>query len=102
MRLDPKGQENYALQSGNSYIQMGRYLEAIEVLKAGAANNPWVHVQMIYAYTELGREADARAEAKEVVRLAPTFSLDEAMKRVPNNWDAPGPRHYPKSGDDIA
>lgn len=46
MRLDPKGQENFALQSGNSYIQMGRYLEAIEVLKAGAANNPWVHVQI--------------------------------------------------------
>jgi adenylate cyclase len=83
IRLDPNLREYYALQIGNSYNQMGRYRQAVEVLKAGAPNNPWVHAGLIYAYTELGREADAQAEGKEVLRLAPTFSLEEAKKRLP-------------------
>jgi len=32
---------------------------------------------------ELGPEQDARAEAAEVLRLAPKFSLEEFRKRIP-------------------
>jgi len=33
------------------------------------------HLSLIQAYVELGREEDARAEAAEVMRMSPQFTL---------------------------
>jgi hypothetical protein len=41
------------------------------------------------AYTELGQEQNARAEAREVLRLAPRLSLEDIRKILQWDWSAP-------------
>jgi tetratricopeptide (TPR) repeat protein len=65
------------------YVEMGRYQEAIPLLEKHIAvypNQPWAHVDLIVAYMELGRDADARAEAAEFTRTNPDFVLGDLMK----------------------
>jgi adenylate cyclase len=93
IRLDPRHPENYSLQEGVAYNRMGRYAEGVEALKRSDQNNPWVHVNLVYAYSELGREQDARAEAAEVRRISPGFSLEE-VERMPGNWQGPEGQRY--------
>jgi adenylate cyclase len=93
IRLDPRHPENYSLQEGQAYNGMGRYAEAVDALKRSEQNNPWVHVNLVYAYSELGREEDARAEAAEVLRVSPRFSLEE-VERLPGNWQSPLGQRY--------
>ena len=85
IRLDPRHPEKYSMPEGVAYNGMGRYAEAVEALKRSEQNNPWVHVNLVYAYSELGREQDARAEAAEVLHISPGFSLEE-VERMPGNW----------------
>jgi len=73
---------------------MGRYKEALAALLGGDADNPWVHVNLIYTYAELGREQDARAEAKEVLRLSPNFALGDVYGRSPGYWNTAFGRHF--------
>ena len=79
---------------GIAYNWMGRYREGVDALKAAQANDPFVHLNLAYAYMELGREQDARAEAAEVIRRSPRFSLDALTKTYPGVWDRPERRHY--------
>ena len=85
IRLDPRHPEKYSMPEGVAYNGLGQYAEAVDALKRSDQNNPWVHVNLVYAYSELGREQDARAEAAEVLRLSPGFSL-EGVERIPGNW----------------
>jgi tetratricopeptide (TPR) repeat protein len=39
-------------------------------------NDIFAHMNLAGLYIELGREEEARAEAREVLRLHPKFSLD--------------------------
>jgi tetratricopeptide (TPR) repeat protein len=77
MRLDPRHPDNYFGQQGWAYTQLGRWEEALSVLKPyGAAypDNLWSHLWMAQAYIGLGDEHAARAEASKVQRavsLAP-------------------------------
>ena len=89
IRLDPRHPENYSMQEGIAYNGMGRYAEAVEALKRSDQNNPWVHVHLILSYSDLGREQDAQAEAAEVLRISPLFSLEEIEKKMPGNWQGP-------------
>jgi adenylate cyclase len=41
------------------------------------------HLTLAAVYSELGREAEARAEAAEVLRLNPHFSLEVYRQREP-------------------
>ncbi len=93
IRLDPHHPGNYSMQEGFAYNQMGRYADAVDALKRSEQNNPWVHVHLIYSYSELGREQDARAEAAEVLRISPRFSLEE-VERMPGNWQGPFGQRY--------
>ena len=93
IRLDPRHPEKYSMPEGVAYNGLGRYAEAVDALKRSDQNNPWVHVNLVYAYSELGREQDARAEAAEVLRLSPQFSL-EGVERIPGNWQGPLGRRY--------
>ena len=57
---------------------MGRYLAAIPPLKqrlAAYPNDVIARLNLMVAYEELERDQDARAEAAEVMRLTPQFSL---------------------------
>jgi adenylate cyclase len=92
-RLDPRHPEKYSMPEGVAYNGMGRYAEAVDALKSSDQSNPWVHVNLVYAYSELGREQDARAEAAEVLRISPRFSLEE-VERMPGNWQGPLGQRY--------
>jgi len=92
MRLDPNHPELYLFEIGWAYIDMQHYQEAAEALRGAIPNDPYTHVGLADAYVKLGREQDAKAEAAEVLRLAPEFSLAEMRKRVPAHWDSPGGR----------
>jgi adenylate cyclase len=77
-RLDPSGQDLYAYLIGNDYVLMRRYKEAIPFLNSNLAVYPgqwWGYVSLTVAYTELGRDSDARVEAAELMRINPTFRL---------------------------
>ena len=93
IRLDPRHPEKYSMPEGVAYNGLGRYAEAVEALKRSDQSNPWVHVNLVYAYSELGREQDARAEAAEVLRISPGFSLEE-VQRMPGNWKGPLGQRY--------
>ncbi len=86
MRLDPRNRDFYLHFEGLSYTQMGRYQEAIPILKRHLARYPnnWAaHSILVVDYTELGREDEARAEAAEVLRISPHFSLERWMQISP-------------------
>src|SRR5712692_9768623 len=86
MRLDPRNRDFYLYFEGWSYTLMGRYREAISILKRHLASYPnsfAAHDQLIVDYSELGREDEARAEAAEVLRISPHFSLDELKRTSP-------------------
>jgi len=64
---------------------MGRYAEAIPIFKAYFVSYPhvmWAHVWQAVAYSELGREQEARAEAVEIMRISPGFSLKAEKERM--------------------
>ena len=84
MRLDPARQDWYASTAGISYLEMGRYQEAVPLLKQSLAtypNNSGSHFGLIVAYVELGRDQDARAEAAEIMRISP--HLHVALNLMP-------------------
>ncbi len=87
MRLDPRNHDRYLYIEGWSYTQMGRYEEAIPILKRSLASYPNVlvsHYYLVVDYIELGREPQARAEAAEILRISPNFSVDTFVQRFPN------------------
>ena len=82
-RLDPTHQDYYAFFVANPYVLMGRYEEAIPLLKRELAvrpNNPWAYAVLVVAYTELGRDVDARATAAELMRINPNFVWGQPNK----------------------
>jgi adenylate cyclase len=93
IRLDPRHPQKYSMPEGVAYNGLGRYADAVEALKRSDQNNPWVHVNLVYAYSELGRQQDARAEAAKVLRISPGFSLEE-VGRMPGNWHGPLGQRY--------
>jgi adenylate cyclase len=94
LRLDPGHPEGPLTEEGFAYSQMGRYRESINALRGGQANNPWIHLEQVYNYSELGREQDARAELAQVLRLAPKFSLETVRKRLQGHWDNAAGERY--------
>jgi adenylate cyclase len=71
---------------GHAYYLSGRYEEAIATLKKLLTRTPYVlHAQLFLAiaYSESGREEEARAAVAEVLRINPKFSLEVWRQRVP-------------------
>jgi adenylate cyclase len=78
MRLDPSNRDFYAFFEGQAYMVMGRYAQAIPPLKMNLArysNLAGNHLDLIAYYVEVGRNEEARAEAADVMRINPQFSL---------------------------
>jgi adenylate cyclase len=76
----------YFLSLGQAYCLLGRTAEAIEPLQRVLSVYPHridTHLLLAAAYSELGKEAEARAEAAEVLRLNPQFSLEVHRQRMP-------------------
>src|SRR5262249_16414923 len=84
MRLNPHYPASYLFILGTDYRLMGRYEEAIAGLKKALTRKPDLlpaHINLAVVYSELGREEEARAEAAEVLRLNPKYSL-EVLRQI--------------------
>src|SRR5712692_2151126 len=84
-RLDPLHRVYWEAGRGEAYIVMGHYADAIPIFKAYFVWNPnvvWTHVWQALAYSELGREQEARGEAAEILRISPQFSLKSEKERM--------------------
>jgi adenylate cyclase len=85
IRLNPKGPTPFFTILGWAYCFAGRYEDAIAALKKAidlAPNSPLVHTHLSAIYNLAGREEEARAEAGEVLRLDPMFSLERYGKAL--------------------
>ena len=86
IRLDPKGPSYYHLAMGHAYRGLGQYEEAIAAYKKAFEGNPnyWMpRVFLAATYNIAGQEEMARAEAAEVLRINPKFSLEKLAKSLP-------------------
>jgi adenylate cyclase len=78
VRLNPRHPEYCLMQVATAYLSMGRFKEARSIFEetfATQPNNPAGYMLKAIADVELGRDDDARAEAAEILRLSPHYSL---------------------------
>jgi len=86
IRLNPNGPTWYFLNFGHSYRMIGQYQEAITQYKKAlrvAPNNIMAHISLAATYSLSGRDEEARAEAEEVFRINPKFSVEYYAKTLP-------------------
>jgi adenylate cyclase len=85
VRLNPFGPSWYYLYLGHAYRDTGQFEEAVATYKRAlltSPNNIVAHVNLTAIYSMMGREKEARAEAGEVLRVNPKFSLDYWAKAI--------------------
>jgi tetratricopeptide (TPR) repeat protein len=78
MRLDPYHPPDYLFSLARAYFNSARYEKAVKVLREGVSREPifiGFHLWLAASYAMLDREAEARAEVIEVLRLNPKFTL---------------------------
>jgi len=86
IRLNPMPPEWLLHEFGSCYRLLGRYDEAIVTLRgvldrdSGRLNS---RLNLIVTYVMSGREEAARAEAAEVLRQSPGFSVERFLKDFP-------------------
>jgi TolB-like protein/DNA-binding winged helix-turn-helix (wHTH) protein/tetratricopeptide (TPR) repeat protein len=86
LHLNPRLPSWYFLFLGQAYYLLGRTAEAIAPLQRVLSVYPHrveARVLLAAVYSELGKAAEARAEAAEVLRLNPKFSLEVHRQRMP-------------------
>jgi len=86
MRLNPISPWFYLYWLGMAHWVMEQYDEAIAAYKKVLHQYPTnvvAHIALTASYSLLGREEEARAEAAEVLRLDPKFSVNNYAKRLP-------------------
>jgi adenylate cyclase len=85
IRLDPYPPATQFRALGGAYSAVGRYDEALTAYKKALQLNPndiFAHLGLAGLFVLLGREEEARAEAREVLRIHPKFSLDHFAKTL--------------------
>jgi tetratricopeptide (TPR) repeat protein len=96
LRLKPLIADGHLISIGAAYDLAGRPEEAIAPLKQFLTRYPNIlgaHLTLAAVYSELGKEAEARAEAAEVLRINPDFSLEVHRQRMPIKDPAVLERH---------
>jgi adenylate cyclase len=86
IRQDPMPFGPYLMGLAHAYWMVGRYEEALPACKKAVLRSPkntFSRMVMVATYISLGREEEARAEAQEVLRIDPKFSLANWEKRLP-------------------
>ncbi len=84
LRLNPRTISFAHFSLGWAYRLVGRYEEAIAILKKFLGQYPnqlGARLNLAVAYQESGREDEARAEVVQVLRLNPNYSL-EALRKM--------------------
>jgi adenylate cyclase len=85
IRLDPYPSAVTFRQLARCYRNVGRYEEAVTAYKKALQKNPddiFSHINLAWTYIKMSREEEARAEAKEVIRINPKFSLANYAKSI--------------------
>jgi adenylate cyclase len=86
VRLNPHYPPLYLFFLGEAYRFTGRYEEAIAAYKRALTRNSDLlpaHQGLATIYSELGREEEARAEAAEVLKISPKYSLEGVRQLWP-------------------
>jgi adenylate cyclase len=79
IRLNPNASTYTFAFLGHAFRNAGRFEEAVPAYKKGIQRAPdfiVAHIGLGTTYSLMGRENEARAEAEEVLRINPNFSLD--------------------------
>ena len=79
IRLNPLGPSPFYGDLGLSLRLTGRFEEAVVFYKKAIERSPndfWFHAHLAAVYIMMGRDEEARAEAAEVLRINPKFSLE--------------------------
>jgi len=87
MRLDPFHPHFAPLMAGVAHYLLKEYHDAQHWLSEAigrAPNHQYGHAFLAATYAQLGRLEDAHAEAAEVLRLNPQYSIGRTQKRVSN------------------
>jgi len=80
IRLNPLGPALFYSNYGIALRDTGRIEDAIIALKKAierAPNYLWAHLHLSAAYVMIGREQEGQAEAAEVLRINPGFSIEQ-------------------------
>ena len=96
LRLKPNMVDAHLDSVGAAYATAGRPEEAIAPLQRYLSRYPdllGAHLTLAAVYSELGKEAEAHAEATEVLRINPKFSLEVHKQRMPIKDPAVLERH---------
>jgi len=83
IRLTPFGASVLYRQFGSALRYAQRFEEAVSAYKKAiqlSPNDLPAHIGLAATYSEMGREKEARAEAAEVLRINPKFSVDSYAK----------------------
>jgi len=85
IRLNPIPPSSYFWSLGLSCAEIGQYEEAIEWCEKAIRQGPdslMARIMITVVYCWSGRDEEARAEAAEVLRINPNFSLERFAKRA--------------------
>jgi adenylate cyclase len=88
--------DDHIASLGTAYAVAGRYEEARPLLQRSLGRYPnilRIHLALAVVYSELGQTTEAKAEAAEVLRLNPQFSLEVHKQRMPIKDPAVLERH---------
>jgi adenylate cyclase len=86
IRLNPFAPLTFGSVLGAAYCMVGRFDEAVEHAKKTVERipkNQFIYVFLAAACILAGREAEARAAAAEVLKINPTFSMEQFAKTLP-------------------
>ena len=86
MRLNPCPPQWYYINLGIGYNQMGRYQEGVAQINKALAlrpNSVSALSALVVAYGIMGKEAEARTAAEELLRVNPNFSAEKYVKTMP-------------------
>jgi TolB-like protein/Flp pilus assembly protein TadD len=86
LRLNPIPPTWYLQNLGRSYRMVGQYEDSIATYKKvfhRTPDNLFAHAGLTATYSVAGRLDEARAQAKEVLRIQPKFSAERYVKTFP-------------------
>ena len=86
IRLNPIGSTSAFSTLGHAYTNTGRFKDAVSAFKQALLRSPdniFAHLGLASTYIAMGLEKEARAEAAEVLRIYPKFSLDNYAMGLP-------------------
>jgi len=86
IRLNPFAGTGFLLNFANALRDAKRFEEAVSAYRKALQrepNNIFAHTNLAGTYIMMGREKEARAEAAEVLRINPKFSVDFWAKALP-------------------